>query len=126
MLGLLTVSIHSRLLSRELPSGVDYARMVEDGFNPLPVIKPGVTSEKLPLIAAHISFNPLPVIKPGVTGSQRHKRHALPCFNPLPVIKPGVTSALASGAKGRTFESSRARQISAKTPCVTRVYKNNR
>ncbi|CAI8969006.1 protein of unknown function [Methylocaldum szegediense] len=38
------------------------------GFNPLPVIKPGVTHQSVPREPQPRGFNPLPVIKPGVTG----------------------------------------------------------
>ncbi|CAI8969346.1 protein of unknown function [Methylocaldum szegediense] len=36
-------------------------------------------------------FNPLPVIKPGVTCCAALEMIAMRGFNPLPVIKPGVT-----------------------------------
>ncbi|CAI8968812.1 protein of unknown function [Methylocaldum szegediense] len=37
------------------------------GFNPLPVIKPGVTRPRQAQTSEDSRFNPLPVIKPGVT-----------------------------------------------------------
>ncbi|CAI8968671.1 protein of unknown function [Methylocaldum szegediense] len=61
------VSIHSRLLSRELPRETTSIAAYRSGFNPLPVIKPGVTHLEIGQPLRLVCFNPLPVIKPGVT-----------------------------------------------------------
>ncbi|CAI8969293.1 protein of unknown function [Methylocaldum szegediense] len=75
-------------------------------FNPLPVIKPGVTHIHELHSSELKGFNPLPVIKPGVTdftpdtGTDRER------FNPLPVIKPGVTAQnRIEDALGQEFQS---------------------
>ncbi|CAI8968716.1 protein of unknown function [Methylocaldum szegediense] len=78
------VSIHSRLLSRELPAGGELHRPGVDVSIHSRLLSRELPASRRPRVAGRLGFNPLPVIKPGVTPRTGRSRSGSSPFQSTP------------------------------------------
>ena len=84
-----SVSIRSRLLSREMRGAFDFRSRYEPVSIRSRLLSREMRSAVTPATPPVARFNPLPTVKPGDAPAFPWASPASACFNPLPTVKPG-------------------------------------